>query len=140
MSRTAKTLTAIGAVLALIIGGFIASWFFFIADKAGPENVQQQHTEVIDAYNGILNSADNACVMQGTTSDDEGREPTLVEDPNAAYVATFNNSVQNYNDKVDNLFRAGIVRPSGYPDHISVSDLDTSDWCTVSSQVQDLKN
>lgn len=140
MSRTAKTLIAIGAVLVLIIGGFIASWFFFIADKAGPENVQQQHTEVIDAYNGILNSADNACVMQGTTSDDGGREPTLVEDPNAAYVATFNNSVQNYNDKVDNLFRAGIVRPSGYPDHISVSDLDTSDWCTVSSQVQDLKN
>ena len=140
MDKTLKTVGCIVAILVLIIGGFAAGWFFFIADKAGPENVQRQHTEVIDAYNGILNAADNACVTQGSASDDGGKEPTLVEDPNAAYVSTFNNSVQNYNDKVDNLFRAGIVRPSGYPDHISVGDLDTSDWCTVSSQVQDLKN
>lgn len=140
MNRNLQVIGCIGAVLVLIIGGFAASWFFFIADKAGPENVEQQHTEVIDAFNGIINAADNACVTQGDPEDSGDRGPTLVEDPNAAYVATFNNSLQNYNDKVDNLFRAGIVRPSGYPDHIAVSDLDTSDWCTVSSQVQALKN
>lgn len=140
MKKTLQVVGCIGAVLVLIIGGIFASWFFFIADKASPENVQQQHTEVIDAFNGVLNAADNACVMQGSPSDSGGRGPTLVEDPNAAYLSTFNNSLKNYNDSVDNLFRAGIVRPSGYPDHISVSDLDTSDWCTVSSQVQELKN
>ena len=138
-----KFTIAIVAMLAgvlLIVGSFAANWFFFAADKAAPENVQQQHTEVIDSFNGIINAADNACAIQGSSADDSDRDPTLVENPDAAYVSTFNNAVQSYNDKVDNLFRAGIVRPAGYPDHISTSELDTTDWCTVSSQVQDLKN
>lgn len=131
--------TIIGAVIILALLGFGLGWFKAGTDIVSADNVKKQHELVIDKYNSMIAAADNVCTAQGTVEKGE-RSPTLVENPTTAYEATFRSIVKDYNNAVDNLFKAKIVKPEGYPSSVMLNELDTSDWCTVSDQVRSLKN
>ena len=120
-------------ILSLFMG-----WLDFGKDKVSPENVENQHNAVIDNYNAVITAAENACVAQGDIEpQNPNLSPQMVEDVTMAYAATYRNAVQGYNNTMDSNFRAGIIHPNGYPTRIE--GIDTSDWCSVSSQIESLR-
>lgn len=109
-----------------------------IKEKVSPKNVETQHNAVIDKYNAVITAAENACVAQGDIEpQNPNLSPQMVEDVTMAYAATYRNAVQGYNNTMDSNFRAGIIHPNGYPTRIE--GIDTSDWCSVSSQIESLR-
>lgn len=128
------TLTVAGGLIGLAQG-----WFQAGKDIVSPENVKRQHSQVIGAYESLIAAADNVCSVQEDVVEADGRSATFVESPTLAYEATFRDIVADYNSTVDNLFKAGIVAPPGYPDSIELKSLDTTDWCTVSQQLKEMK-
>lgn len=138
------TLWFIGGVLflSLVFGiiGFTQGWFRAATDIVSPDNVKRQHAQVIGKYEDLIAAADNTCTVQEAgESEVTDRSATFVESPTLAYEATFRSIVADYNASVDNLFEAGIVAPPGYPESVDLKSLDTTDWCTVSDQLINLK-
>lgn len=132
---------AVAASIALTGCGFIGSWAQTGVDVISPENVKAQHETVIGKYNAMLTTADNACTVQEAgEAPGTNRSATLVESPTLAYEATFRNARTGYNNAVDNLFKAKIVAPPGYPKSVNTLDVDTDDWCTVSEQIRALRD
>lgn len=135
---------AIGTVLALVLVfagiGYVAKWGNTAVDIVSPENVKAQHEQVIGKFNSMIASAKNTCTVQKAGTAGGKRSSTLVEDPTLAYSATFNKIVSEYNSSVDNLFKAGIVAPPGYPKSVELNELDTTDWCSVPKQLIALKS
>ena len=128
---------AIGAVFGII--NLVSGWGKAATDVVSADNVKIQHEQIIGKYESMIAAADNNCqIQQAGESESNSKSPTLVEDPTLAYAATFRNIVADYNSSMDNLFKAKIVAPSGYPKSVELHNLDTSDWCTVSSQIRSL--
>lgn len=136
-------LTVLGifaGVLVLGLVGFGMKWFGTAVEVVSPDNVKTQHEQVIQGYEAMIASAGNICVVQESAQKEtNGRSPVLVESPTLAYEATFRNIVSEYNQTQDNLFKAKVVAPSGYPKSVAIKSLDTSDWCTVADQLYELK-
>lgn len=127
---------AIGPVFGII--GLVSGWGKAAGDVVSAENVKAQHEKVIGHHQAMIAAADNACTVQSGESEGNSKSPTMVENPTLAYEATFRNIVAVYNASMDNVFKAGLVAPPGYPSSIELANLDTSDWCTVSSQIRGL--
>ena len=129
--------------LSIVFGlvGLGLGWFNKGVDIVSPQNVEKQHAQVIGKYNSMIAAAQNTCTIQtsGVTPGTD-RSPTMIEDPTMAYQATFRNIVVEYNSSVDNLFKAGIVAPPGYPDSVDINSIDTTDWCTVDEQLLAMKS
>jgi hypothetical protein len=138
-----RGLKIIGAILGVLLViwaiGFTAGWFMTGAAVVSPENVKAQHEQVIGKYEAMIAAAGNACTVQQSQPEGSDKSPTLVEKPVLAYAATFRSIAASYNSSVDNLFKAGIVAPPGYPKSVDIKALDTSDWCTVPDQLAALK-
>lgn len=137
--------STIGILLAiiLVVGGlnYIGAWGSKAAEVVSPQNVQKQHEVVIDHYNSMIAAAGNACtVQQSAAKEKTSKTPVIVEDPTLAYAATFRRIVSTYNSSVDNLFKAGIVAPPGYPKSVDVNSIDTTDWCMVEGQILNMRN
>lgn len=127
------------AVVAVM--GFVGKWFDTAVEVVSPDNVITQHEQVISNYESMIAAADNICVVQESAEkEDTGRSALIVESPTLAYEATFRSIVAEYNQAQDNLFKAKIVAPTGYPKSLAIKSLDTDDWCTVSQQLIDIKN
>lgn len=128
---------AIGLVFGVI--RFVGGWGNTAAEVVSPDNVKAQHEKIIGHYQAMIAAADNACTVQASgESEGNSKSPTLIEDPTLAYEATFRNIVADYNASMDNIFKAGIVAPPGYPSSVELSNLDTTDWCTVSEQIRSI--
>ena len=130
-------LLLVSLIFAII--GFANKWFDRGVEIVSPQNVEKQHEQIIGKYESAIASARNICQIQGKVSEGTNRSATLVEGVDTAYIATFNNIVQDYNSSMDNLFKAKIVAPNGYPKSVQLHNLDLSDWCTVDDQLLELK-
>lgn len=93
--------------------GFVAGWFNTGVDIVRPANVKEQYAQVIQSYKALEVAAQNVCAAKGVKPDPNS--PTLLEDPNFAYVATYNNIKVDYNRRQNNIFEAKLVGPKGYP-------------------------
>lgn len=137
-------LAAVGGFVLLAVTvtlvGFGMGWLNTGVGVVSAKNVKKQETLVINRYNDMIAAADNACSAQqaaaGTKSD---KDALVLESPIAAREATFRSLVSKYSAAVDNPFEGKIVIPDGYPTSAELGGLDTSDWCTVSDQLQALK-
>lgn len=143
--RAGSVWAIVGTVLLIgLVGtivGFANKWGQTAIDVVSPENVKKQHEKVIDNYNSMISSASNVCSVQKSTAKTvDPKAPTLVESPTLAYEATFRNIVADYNSSVENLFKAKIVAPAGYPTSVQLNKLDTTDWCTVPAQLKALQH
>lgn len=129
---------AVVIVLGIIfsIVGFASNWWQKGVEIVSPPNVEKQYTRIIDNWEGLYASAENACLAIKESDEDS---PTFVESPEAAYAATFRRIVIDYNRRMANLFEAGIVGPPGYPDEIPRSLGANDDWCEVPLALDDLK-
>lgn len=126
------------AILTIILG-FAFGWFKTGVGVVSADNVKAQNEQVIGHYNDMIAAAKNTCTVQKAAKSQDERSALLVEDPTLAYTATFNRIVADYNSSVDNLFKAGIVKPKGYPESVDINSLDTEDWCSVPKQLLDLR-
>lgn len=130
----------IAIVVVFSIMAFVGKWFDTAVEVVSPDNVITQHEQVIQGYEAMIASAGNICVVQESAEKEkDSRSPLLVESPTLAYEATFRNIVSEYNQAQDNLFKAKIVAPAGYPKSVAIKNLDTSDWCTVADQLYEMK-
>lgn len=122
--------------LLIAVLGWSLGWFSKGVSIVGPQNVERQYEQVISDYEALVAAAGNACTVQTAgESEKNGKSPTLVEDPTLAYQATYRSIEARYNSTVDNLFKAGIVKPAGYPSSEEIRAIDTSDWCEVEQQL-----
>lgn len=126
----------IGVVTTVI--GFANNWGRTAVDVVSPDNVKKQHEQIIGKYNSMIAAADNVCTVSKSSATDASKAPTLVENSTTAYQSTFRNIVTDYNSSMENIFKAKIVAPEGYPKSVPLSKLDTKDWCTVSDQIRAL--
>ncbi|QDF15434.1 hypothetical protein SEA_MOLLYMUR_74 [Gordonia phage Mollymur] len=110
------------------------------AEVVGVDNVETQHTQVIERFSALQDAANNACAAGQATAGNGG--PLLVEDPALAYAATYFNIRTDYNRRMANLFEAKIVAPSGYPKQIpAFPEAKTGgNWCTVAEKIAELQN
>jgi hypothetical protein len=133
-------LLALGLVIVVLaIIGFASGWGRTAVQVVSPENVKAQHELVIGHYNDLRAAADNLCTVQEAAAVEKSdRSPVLVESATLAYEATFRNIRADYNAAVENLFKAKIVMPAGYPTSTELNALDTKDWCHVTEQLDTL--
>lgn len=133
--------TVIGAILGISIVVFGINWFNAGKDIVSPANVKEQQQFVIGHYNDMITASSNVCTVQSSQakSNNTGTAPVLVESPVLAYEATFRNIRANYNSAVDNLFKAKIVMPAGYPSSDQLNALDTTNWCTVPTKLMEMR-
>lgn len=134
----------VGVIVALALAGtvigFANNWGRTAVEVISPANVKAQHEQVITKFEALRVAAGNACaVQQSAAKKGDSRTPTLVEDPTLAYTATFRNIAADYNSAVQNLFKAKVVMPPGYPQAVQLNQIDTTDWCTVTSQLDALR-
>jgi hypothetical protein len=107
-------------------------------DTISAENLRDQYKFVTNNWEALIQTADNACAAQGSTTSDSG--PVLVEGAGLAYASTYRTVVAKYNARQDDIFEAGFVGPPGYPKEIPnyVSGQDP-DFCGISTNLIDLK-
>jgi len=113
--------TVLGIVLVLGAGfglvAWISGWGGEAARITGPDNVREQNTAILDAWESLQATAGNVCSVRNATRGDAS--PTLVEDPAFAYEATYRRIKATYDRRMSNLFEARAVRDLPLP-----SDLD----------------
>jgi len=113
--------TVLGIVLVLGAGfglvGWISGWGGEAARITGPDNVREQNTAILDAWESLQATAGNVCSVSSAAPGDAS--PTLVEDPTFAYEATYRRIKATYDRRMSNLFEARAVRDLPLP-----SDLD----------------
>ena len=128
----------IGATMSVV--GLATGWGGKAVKVVSPANVQKQYAVIIDDWNSLSKAAYNACMAQGATPDPNS--PTMVESPALAYAATYRNIQAHYNSAWDNVFKAGLVGPAGYPRHVDTFPELTGpnpDFCAVSMKLNDLR-
>lgn len=125
-------------LLSIIFGvlNFAGVWANKGVEIVSPKNVEKQYARVIDNWEALYASAENACIAIRETDEDS---PTFVENPEQAYAATFRRIVVDYNRRQANLFEAGIVGPPGYPKEVPRSLGASGDWCNVPAQLDALQ-
>lgn len=122
------------AVVVLTVVGFAMKWGQTAVDVVSPANVKAQHSAVISGWESLQASARNACSVGSVQTDENS--PTFVENPVVAYEATYRSAVVDYNQRMENVFKAGIVAPAGYPDRVPNLDIGPdTDWCSVADQL-----
>lgn len=112
---------AIGVIVAIaVLGsvlGFIGSWGGEAKRIASPDNVREQNTQIIDAWESMAAAAENACAARAAAGREDG-DPTLVEDPSLAYAATYRRIRAGYNRRMANLYEAQLVRKVPLPSNL----------------------
>ncbi|RLP73657.1 hypothetical protein D9V32_14090 [Mycetocola tolaasinivorans] len=129
---------AVLVVLALLAFG--GRWGQKALDTVGPDNVSKQYAVIIENWQSLSVTADNACLAQSAASG--AGSPTLVESPALAYAATYRNVAARYNAAFADVFKAGLVGPPGYPREIpSYPEAvgASPDFCAVSSNLAMLR-
>ena len=113
-------------ILAVAIGalGWVFNWFGKGADIIGPQNVEEQYTQVIQDWESLKTAAENACAA--SSGPREKGDPVMVEDPAFAYGATYRRIVVDYNRRQKNIWEAGLVGPAGYPKEVGDGHLKLS--------------
>ena len=123
--------TVLGIVIALTVVfgilGLANDWFNEGRRIVGPENVSAQHRAIIGDYEGMISAAQNACNAEDGAKRSQD-DPTFVEDPAAAYAASFYRIREDYQRRQKNLFEAKLVGPSGYPTNVE-NKLNKESWC-----------
>ena len=145
MSQVAKLFWKIVAVvlafaIVMVIIGLAAGWFNRGVEIVSPENVEKQYQVIIDDWNALYAAAENACAVGNPTP--SPNDPVIVENPATAYGATYRNIVAQYNSHQQDIFRAKLAGPPGYPTEIPIfteSKEPNPDWCSVSNQLDQLK-
>jgi hypothetical protein len=121
--RTAGWWFATALVIVLVLGaGFglvawISDWGGEAARITNPDNVREQNTAILDAWESLQATAGNVCSVRNAVRGDAS--PTLVEDPAFAFEATYRRIKATYDRRMSNLFEARAVRDLPLP-----SDLD----------------
>lgn len=138
MGKLIAGILAIIVVIGLIftVLGFAFGWLGKAAEVAGPENVSKQYDLVITDWNALTTAADNACSAQKGAKGES--DPTFVENPAQAYIATYRNLRTEYNATQANIFKAKAVGPRGYPSFVPNFPESTGanpDFCQVSTQL-----
>ncbi len=113
--------TVLGIVLVFVAGFGVVTWISGWGGEAaritGPDNVREQNTAILDAWESLQATAGNVCSAGNAVRGDAS--PTLVEDPAFAYEATYRRIKATYDRRMSNLFEARAVRDLPLP-----SDLD----------------
>jgi hypothetical protein len=127
------------AAMLLLTGCSTAAGYVKAAeDTISAENYKDQWEFVTNNWEALIQTADNACAAQGSTTSESG--PVLVEGAGLAYASTYRTVVAKYNAQQDNIFKAGFVGPPGYPKEIpNYVSGQNPDFCNISSQLFDLK-
>lgn len=122
-------------VVLSIIGGilsFAGAWGGAAKRIVSPPNVEAQYHAVIEDWQSLLASAENACDAKQSKTDENS--PTFVGgDPSLAYAQTYRKTVIDYNQRQHNLFEAKLVGPKGYPRTIPAYG---DQWCSVASKLR----
>lgn len=92
------------------VAGFALNWLGAATDVVSPTNVKEQYAAVIEDWNALEASAENACGAEDAAHSQQG--PTLVEDPALAYKAKYRSIAVDYNRRETNIFEANLVGPS----------------------------
>lgn len=129
--------TVILLAIVFSVVGFASNWWKKGVDVVSPKNVEKQYVRVIDNWEALYASAENACIAISSSNENS---PTFVESPEAAYAATFRRIVVDYNRRQANLFEAGLVGPPGYPKEVPRSLGADGDWCSVPVQLDSLQD
>lgn len=120
--RTSAKWIAIAITVAVVIAvvggviGFVGDWGSEAKRVASPENVREQNTAIIEAWQGMEAAAANACNAKDSAK--ENGDPTLVEDPALAYKATYRRLRADYNRRMANLYEAQAVRNLPLPSNL----------------------
>ncbi|GAA1412082.1 hypothetical protein AUR04nite_00040 [Glutamicibacter uratoxydans] len=130
-TKPALKYAALATAGAFLLSGcsVVSSWVGEGKKVVSAPHVTEQYEVVIDHYNSMIAAANNACNAITTAKND--RSSTIVEDPAMAYKATFRKIQAEYGNALDNVFKAGLVGPQGYPSADAVRNLDTRDFCLV---------
>ncbi|QNL30526.1 membrane protein [Gordonia phage SpeedDemon] len=139
-AKIAAASIAAAGLLPLVIGcGIIGGYANKAGEVVGVENVETQHTQIIERFSALQDAANNACAAGQTNAGNGG--PLLVEDPALAYAATYFNIRTDYNRRMANIFEAKIVAPSGYPKEIPAFPQAKAggDWCAVAEKIAELQ-
>lgn len=120
--------------IVVTIVGFANNWGQKAVKVVSPANVEKQYGVIIDNWEALTASADNACLAQSGETSEDG--PLLIESPEMAYAATYRSVRADYNAAWANVFDAGLVGPPGYPKSIPnwTSGADP-DFCTISTNL-----
>jgi hypothetical protein len=129
----------IGLIVVVSLLGLVLGWFKAGTDIVGPGNVKEQYQVIIDDWNALYVAAENACTV-GAPEKEQG-DPVFVEDPAMAYAATYRRIAAQYNSHMQDIFRAKLVAPEGYPDKIDIAETRgvNPDWCLVSQRLDELR-
>ena len=125
----------VGLAILISVISFACSWANEGARIVGPTNVKAQHAAIIGDWEGMISAAQNACNAESAAKRSQD-DPTFVEDPAAAYAASFYRIREDYQRRQKNLFEAKIVGPSGYPTNIPLQG--NQDWCDYAQTLIDL--
>lgn len=130
----------IGLLIALLVLfgaiSWTAGWFSKAGEVTGANNVEKQHTQIIETFNSVQAAANNACAAGKATK--EAGDPVMIERPDVAYGATVRSQVVDYNRRQANIFEAKLVGPSGYPRELPTPAAN-EDWCGYAAKVAELK-
>lgn len=131
------------AVLMVVVGGFlrVTGFLGLWADEAtrvvSPANVREQHTLIAQDWQELRAAADKVC-QAGASQTGGENDPTFLEDPLVAMKSVYYTARSDYNRRMNNLFEARIVAPSGYPRYVPELPATLNpngDWCKVSRQL-----
>lgn len=122
MRRWARWFAAVLGVVLVLGAGFgvvawIMSWGGEAARITGSDNVREQNTAILDAWESLQATAGNVCSARNTTRDDAS--PTLVEGPAFAYEATYRRIKAAYDRRMGNFFEARAVRDLPLPSDLN---------------------
>lgn len=128
----------VGIVLSIV--GFLGAWGNKAQEVASPDNVSAQHEVIIKNYESMVATSENACAYQGVQETTDPDKDAAEMDPRiVSFGATFNKAQAQYNESVDNLFKGKYTGPGNYPDRIDPSHIDTTDWCEVPAQLEQMR-
>lgn len=138
-TKPALKIAALATAGAFLMSGcsVVSSWVGEGKKVVSAPHVTEMHELVISHYNSMIAAANNACNAITTAGND--RSATLVEDPAMAYKATFRAIQTDYASAMDNVFKAGLVGPPGYPSASQVKAIDTTDFCAVGEDLIHLR-
>lgn len=134
----------LGVVIVLSIIGGVISWAGDWGREAkrvtGPANVSNQYAQVIQDWQSMITSAQNACTAVQSASANPGN-PVFVEDPTTAYAATYRNARTDFNRRQQNIFEAKAVGPRGYPRTVDIFPEERKHpigegWCTIADNLE----
>ncbi|KXO92929.1 Uncharacterised protein (plasmid) [Tsukamurella tyrosinosolvens] len=127
----------VAAALLFGVISWSAGWFGKAGEVTGADNVEKQHTQVIETFNSVQAAANNACAA-GKASKEAG-DPVMLERPEVAYGATVRSQVADYNRRQANIFESKLVGPAGYPRELPTPAADEN-WCGYAAKVTASKN